>query len=302
MMTAIVQTEKLTRRFGDKISVNQVDLQVPPGSIYGFLGPNGAGKTTTLKLLLGLLRPTAGSIRIFGERMPEERISVLRQVGSLVESPSYYGHLSGFKNLKIAADLLDLPPQSVKETLELVRLSQDAHRPVKEYSLGMKQRLGIAIALIHKPRLLILDEPTNGLDPAGIQEIRNLIKELPTLYGSTVLVSSHLLTEVEQVATHVGIINQGQLIFQDEIDVLRQQSSPVMLVELEQPAAAYQSLRNQGWRVERNHHTLTIPIQHSKDKARLFQHLQSFSILNVQEKKKSLEEIFIEWTGKGNSL
>lgn len=302
IVSNIIQTEKLTRKFGDKLSVNQVDLQVPQGSIYGFLGPNGAGKTTTLKMLLGLLRPTAGRIRIFGERMPKERISVLRHVGSLVESPSYYGHLSGFKNLKIVSDLLCLPPQSVEETLELVRLSQDAHRPAKEYSLGMKQRLGIAIALIHKPKLLILDEPTNGLDPAGIQEMRNLIKELPTLYGTTVLVSSHLLSEVDQLATHVGIIHHGQLIFQDEIDVLRKQNSPVMLIKLEHPTEACQTLRDQGWSVEMNHQTLSIQLEHLEDKARLFQHLQPFSILNVQEKNKSLEDIFIERTGTGDSL
>ncbi len=301
-MSFIVQTKNLTRRFGDKTSVNRVDLEVPLGSIYGFLGPNGAGKTTTLKMLLGLLRPTAGEIKIFGKMMPEERRAILRHTGSLVESPSYYGHLSGYKNLKIFSDLLGLSSKSVLEILDLVRLSKHADRPVKEYSLGMKQRLGIAMALIHKPKLLILDEPTNGLDPAGIQEIRNLIKELPTLYDSTVLISSHLLSEVEQIATHVGIIHHGQLIFQDQMDILQQHRSPVMYVELEHPEEAYQTLLGKGWRVDIENRSLSIPVTSSKERARLFQDLQPFSILSVQEKKKSLEEIFIKWTGMGNSL
>lgn len=301
-MSFIVQTKNLTRRFGDKTSVNRVDLEVPLGSIYGFLGPNGAGKTTTLKMLLGLLRPTAGGIKIFGKMMPEERRAILRHTGSLVESPSYYGHLSGYKNLKIFSDLLGLSSKSVLEILDLVRLSKHADRPVKEYSLGMKQRLGIAMALIHKPKLLILDEPTNGLDPAGIQEIRNLIKELPTLYDSTVLISSHLLSEVEQIATHVGIIHHGQLIFQDQMDILQQHRSPVMYVELEHPEEAYQTLLGKGWRVDIENRSLSIPVTSSKERARLFQDLQPFSILSVQEKKKSLEEIFIKWTGMGNSL
>ncbi|WP_425484603.1 ATP-binding cassette domain-containing protein [Kroppenstedtia pulmonis] len=301
-VSIIVQTEKLTRKFGDKLSVNQVDLRVLQGSIYGFLGPNGAGKTTTLKMLLGLLRPTDGRMQLLGKKMPDQRTAVLRDIGSLVESPSYYGHLTGYKNLKIVSELLGLSSPSIDEVLELVRLSQDAHRPAKEYSLGMKQRLGIAMALIHKPKLLILDEPTNGLDPAGIQEIRNLIKDLPTLYGSTLLVSSHLLSEVEQLATHVGIIHRGELIFQDKIDVLRQQSVPSMWVEVQHPREAYQSLRNQGWSVEMKQEALSIRLDHPEDKPHLFQHLQPYTILNVQEKKKSLEDIFIEWTGTGDSL
>ena len=192
----IIETRNLCKRYGTVMRVTNLALQVPEGSIYGFLGPNGAGKSTTLKMILGLVRPTQGEIQVFGQPMNRgNRIAVLRQVGSLIESPSYYGHLTGEENLRIVQTLRGLPPKAIREVLEIVRLEGQRGKKVCHYSLGMKQRLGIATALLGYPKLLILDEPTNGLDPAGIQEMRELIRDLPSRFGMTVVVSSHLLSE-----------------------------------------------------------------------------------------------------------
>lgn len=221
MMTNIIETHSLTKGTGSQMRVNHIDLRVPEGCVYGFLGPNGAGKTTTLKLLLGLLKPTAGTITFFGQKMTEKnRLSILKHTGSLIESPSYYGHLTGLENLQIIAKLKKVPASEITQVLQTVRLYEQRDKKVRQYSLGMKQRLGIAMALLGNPRVLILDEPTNGLDPAGIQEIREFIRELPVIRQMTVIVSSHLLSEMEQMADMVGIINHGRLIFQDTLAAL----------------------------------------------------------------------------------
>ncbi|MFC4545570.1 ABC transporter ATP-binding protein [Paenactinomyces guangxiensis] len=225
MDSSIVETVNLTKQYKNHIAVNKLNLKVEKGEIYGFLGPNGAGKTTTIRMLLGLIRPTQGEVRLFGKDLRQHRMSILGKVGSLVETPSYYGHLTGFENLEAARRLLRVPDKKrVDQVLDIVRLKQAKDRKVKDYSLGMKQRLGIATTLLNQPQLLILDEPTNGLDPAGIQEIRELIREMPEKYEMSVLVSSHLLSEVDQIATQVGIIHHGNLIFQGSIDMLRKES------------------------------------------------------------------------------
>ena len=175
----VVETVELTKVYGDFTALDHLSIRLEKGQILGFIGPNGAGKTTTIKMLLGLVKPTKGSVQIFGEDIAENRKEILRKTGSLVESPTYYGHLSGYDNLQMIARILGLSDQKVEEVLQLVRLSDAADQPVKSYSLGMKQRLGIAAALIGDPQHLILDEPTNGLDPAGIREIRELITRLP---------------------------------------------------------------------------------------------------------------------------
>lgn len=224
MNTNIIETDSLTKGSGSQMRVNHIDLRIPEGCVYGFLGPNGAGKTTTLKLLLGLLKPTAGTITIFGQKMTDKnRLSIIKHTGSLIESPSFYGHLTGLENLQIVAKLKKVPANEITNVLKTVRLYEQRDKKVKQYSLGMKQRLGIAMALLGNPRVLILDEPTNGLDPAGIQEIREFIKELPIIRQMTVLVSSHLLSEMEQMADMVGIINHGRLIFQGTIASLESQ-------------------------------------------------------------------------------
>ncbi|MBQ6996032.1 MAG: ATP-binding cassette domain-containing protein [Lachnospiraceae bacterium] len=225
-MNYILETHNLTKTHGSKIRVKNLQMQVPKGCVYGFLGPNGAGKTTTLKLILGLIKPNQGTISFYGHAMTEKnRLSILKNTGSLIEGPSYYGHLTGLENMQIIAKLKGASAKDIAEVLHTVRLFEQKDKKVKHYSLGMKQRLGIAMALLGKPQLLILDEPTNGLDPAGIQEIRELIKELPTTHNMTVIVSSHLLSEVEQMADMVGIINHGEMLFQGNMNELATQGN-----------------------------------------------------------------------------
>ena len=224
MSEYIIETKDLSKKHGTPFRVNNLCLQIPEGCVYGFLGPNGAGKSTTIKLLLGLLKPTNGEIYFFGQKMNEKnRLSILHHTGSLIESPSFYGHLTGLENLQIVAKLKKVPASEITKVLHTVRLYDQHDKKVKHYSLGMKQRLGIAMALLGNPRILILDEPTNGLDPAGIQEIRELIKNLPVTHQMTVIVSSHLLSEVEQMADMVGIINHGELVFQGSMASLEAQ-------------------------------------------------------------------------------
>lgn len=220
----IIETKNLTKGSGTAMRVSGLDLAVPEGCVYGFLGPNGAGKTTTLKLLLGLLKPTDGTITFFGQKMTEQnRLAILAHTGSLIENPSYYGHLTGLENLQIIARLKKVPAKEIKRVLHTVRLYEQKDKKVKQYSLGMKQRLGIAMALLGDPRVLILDEPTNGLDPAGIQEMREFIKDLPKTHQMTVIVSSHLLSEMEQIADMVGIIHHGKMVFQGTMATLEAQ-------------------------------------------------------------------------------
>ena len=221
-MNYIITTEQLTKKYKSFVAVNDVTLHIRKGSIYGFLGPNGAGKSTTLKMLLGLTAPTNGSFTIDGKHFPTDRIAILKEVGSFIESPSFYANLTGKENLDIIRRILGLPQSTVDDALELVGLSEFGNRLAKKYSLGMKQRLGLAGALLGRPPILILDEPTNGLDPSGIHEIRNLIKSLPDLYDCTVLISSHMLSEIELIADDIGILNHGRLLFEGSLDDLRQ--------------------------------------------------------------------------------
>src|ERR687890_745421 len=203
-----VETVNLTHKFSEaETALNLVNLRVIEGGIYGFLGPNGAGKTTTLKLILGLLRKQHGEIYVFGKPFKENRVEALRRVGSMIESPSIYGHLTAAENLQILQKVYGCPKGRIAEVLELVGLARTGRKRASQFSLGMKQRLGLALALLHSPSLLILDEPTNGLDPNGILEIRGLLQSLNRDHGITILISSHLLAETEKLVTHVGIIN-----------------------------------------------------------------------------------------------
>lgn len=303
-MKNVIETQNLTKGYKDQISVNSLNMIVKKGEIYGFLGPNGAGKTTTIRMLLGLIKPTEGSIHIFGKEFNENKLDILSKTGSLVESPSYYGHLTGFENLEIIRRLVGVSEKRVKEVLEIVRLSKVANRLTKEYSLGMKQRLGIAAALLSNPELLILDEPTNGLDPAGIQEIRELIKTLPKQYGMTVVVSSHLLSEIEQMATQVGIINKGNMIFQDSIETIKKKSKPMIKVGVNDPEEAKTVLLNRGVVVEEHEGFLwgetTLPEFVSEINYILVQ--SGHAVYRLEEVKPTLEEIFLKLTGKESSL
>lgn len=221
-MNNMITTSHLTKKYKSFTAVSDVSLHIQKGRIYGFLGPNGAGKSTTMKILLGLTAPTKGSFTIDGKHFPDDRLAILKEIGSFIESPSFYANLTGRENLDIIRRILDLPENAVDDALELVGLTAFGDRLAKKYSLGMKQRLGLAEALIGRPPILILDEPTNGLDPSGIHEIRNLIKALPALYDCTVLISSHMLSEIELIADDIGILNHGQLLFEGELNELRQ--------------------------------------------------------------------------------
>ncbi|SKB77943.1 ABC transporter ATP-binding protein [Dyadobacter psychrophilus] len=217
----ILETNGLSHQFdGDGLVVNELAMRVPKGSIYGFLGPNGAGKTTTLRLILGLIKKQTGQIHIDGRPMEQNRVAILKEVGSLIDSPSFYGHLNAAENLRVFQKLYQSPKERIHEVLELVGLSRTGNKKAGRFSLGMKQRLGIAIALLHDPRFLILDEPTNGLDPGGMFEIRELLGRMNQQHGISILISSHLLSEMEKLVSHVGIINKGQLIFEGTLDAL----------------------------------------------------------------------------------
>lgn len=301
----IIETHDLCKQYGNAMRVSHLDLNVPEGSIYGFLGPNGAGKSTTLKMILGLVRPTAGRIRVLGNNMDiRNRLAVLRQVGSLIESPSYYGHLTGEENLRIIQTLRGLPEKNIREVLQIVRLGGQHGKKVAHYSLGMKQRMGLAAALLGYPKLLILDEPTNGLDPAGIQEMRELIRDLPGRFGMTVVVSSHLLSEIDQMADHVAIIREGELVFQDSLQALHGRSSHHLALRTTNNAVVRCLLSEKSLDSQEEDGFLILPILSDEITAKITYFLAKnrLGVLRLEEHQKSLEEIFLELTGKAVSL
>lgn len=217
---------------GGESILSDINLQVPEGAVFGFLGPNGAGKTTTLKLLLGLLKKQQGDIQVFGQTMPANRISILKQTGALIEMPSLYGHLTAIENLKILQHIYGCEKSSMQYVLEITGIAGTGFKKVSKFSLGMKQRLAIAMALLHKPRLLILDEPVNGLDPNGMLEVRELLQKINREEGVTILISSHLLAEIEKLVTHTAIIHKGRLQFQGTLQELmrkKQETSAVLI-------------------------------------------------------------------------
>lgn len=280
-------------------------MKVPQGAVYGFLGPNGAGKTTTLKMILGLAKPTDGSITLFGTPANEKnRMKLLANTGSLIESPSYYGHLTGEENLHILQTLKGCPKGNIDEVLKIVRLNEARRKKVAHYSLGMKQRLGLAAALLSFPKLLILDEPTNGLDPAGIQEMRELIRTLPSDYGITVVVSSHLLSEIDQMADHVGIIRKGELVYQDSLEALHSHARQQIALRADQPATVISLLHKDGIEVMKEEDYLLIPMLEDAYVAHLCRKMieHNIALYRVEKREKSLEDIFLPLTGKESSL
>ncbi|WP_119717950.1 ABC transporter ATP-binding protein [Cognatilysobacter tabacisoli] len=245
--THAVRTHALAKSFGAVAAVDGLHLAVPAGSVFGFLGPNGAGKTTTIRLLLGLVRPDDGRIELAGHDLHRERAQALSGVGAIVEAPALYPNLTGRENLRVGTHLLQRPAAVVDELLALVALRDAADRPVRGYSLGMRQRLALARALVGQPRLLILDEPTNGLDPAGITQMRALIRELPARFGTTVLLSSHLLSEIEQTADHCALVDAGRLVYQGPLDRLLQRATPRIRVETDDPGTTLAWFRERGF-------------------------------------------------------
>ena len=301
-MNYVVETTALSKQYAGRPVVDQVSLCVPEDSVYGFIGPNGAGKSTTMKMLLGLLKPSGGSIQILGQQMnPENRLELLGQTGSLIESPSCYGHLTGEENLQIVADLKNTPKKDIDRVLEIVSLTSSRKKKVKQYSLGMRQRLGIAQALLGSPKLLILDEPTNGLDPAGIQEMRGLIREMPRRCGATVLVSSHLLSEMEQMADHVGIIDHGRLLFQGPLSELQRHSRGGITLRVLHPDNAMPILGRLA-SVEQTQQSFRLPAMPEDRLALLVRQLaeSGAGVVELRRHTKSLEEIFLSLTGEGN--
>ena len=229
-----LKTTNLVHQFSEKeIVLNDINLQVIEGSIYGFLGPNGAGKTTTLRLLLGLLKKQQGEISIFGKPFEGNRVAILKNIGSLIESPSIYGHLTAYENLLLLQKIYQCPKDRILEVLNLVGLPNTGKKKSGQFSLGMKQRLSIAIALLHNPALLILDEPTNGLDPNGMIEIRELLSKINQEIGVTILLSSHLLAEIEKLVTHIGVINKGKMVFQGTLDELKNKQKELLFIAFE---------------------------------------------------------------------
>ena len=299
----IVATDNLSKEYDGVYRVQELDIRIKEGDIYGFLGPNGAGKSTTMKMLLGLVKPTSGTIEIMGKPFNEKNLrDILASVGSLIESPSYYGHLTGRENMEIIRRLLDLPKKNIEEAVHIVRMENQMEKKVKNYSLGMKQRLGIAMALARFPKLLILDEPTNGLDPAGIEEMRELIKMLPKQYGMTVMISSHILSEIDQMATVVGIINQGCLIFQERMSVLDMQREPRIILRTSDNNHAFQLLKKAN--PQRTTDGLQIGALTDEQTGAVVQCLCSngISVYRVEEHRESLEDIFLNLTGKELTL
>jgi len=247
-LTYCLETTNIVHKYSDDVVLDGISLQVPCGSIYGFLGPNGAGKTTTLRLVLGLLRKQQGAISVFGKCFDTHRIEILRQVGSLIESPSVYEHLTATENLSLLQKVYQVPRARIGEVLEVVGLSQTGRKKAGQFSLGMKQRLGIAATLLHRPSLLILDEPTNGLDPNGIIEIRDLLIELNAREGMTIVISSHLLSEIEKLVTHAGIICKGRMMFQGTLAELKKKERQAgsVAVSTNDDARALEVLREDG--------------------------------------------------------
>ncbi|MEN2767436.1 ABC transporter ATP-binding protein [Ornithinibacillus xuwenensis] len=303
-MEYIVETKKLTKRFGKEYAVADLEMKIPRGEIYGFLGPNGAGKTTTIRMLLGLMKPTAGSVQVFGKDLRKDRINILNKVGSLVENPSYYPHLTANENLEALRKIYGVPKTRIAEVLEIVRLSDVGNKKVKGFSLGMKQRLGIAASLLNSPELLILDEPTNGLDPSGIIEIRNLIKRLPKEYGMTILISSHLLSEIDQIATTVGIVSKGKMIFQDSIETMRLYSKQKLVLKVNDSEKAWRSLIAKGIKAELEEGIISLFEQSDKGVAMAVRSLvqDGYSIYRVEEEKRSLEDTFLQMTAEEKVL
>jgi len=295
----VISTQNLTFTFGNQIVVKSLSLQVPEGSIYGFLGPNGAGKTTTIKLLLNLLKTQEGSISVFDLELQSNRIKILSQIGSLIEQPAIYLHLSGKENLMNRALLLQVPETRVDEMLKLVHLQDAANKKAGQYSLGMKQRLGIALALLSDPKLLILDEPTNGLDPNGIIEIRELLMKLTSEYKKTVFISSHLLAEIQKMATHVGIINHGELMFQGSIGELEALSKPLVQIETDRTVDAANFLKKNNFPVaDVNDHHLFIPYSSKENMGEINALLNQngYTIYSINKQQQDLEKLFLAIT------
>lgn len=305
MGSYIVETVGLSKEFKSFKAVDNINLKIEEGKIYGFLGPNGAGKSTTLKMLLGLVKPTKGQVKILDMDINKNREDILSKIGALIESPSYYGHLTAYENLEILRRVLKLEKNSIEEVLKTVKLWDVRNKKVKEFSLGMKQRLGIAEALIGNPKLLILDEPTNGLDPAGILEIRELIKSFSKEKGITVIISSHILSEIELVADNVGVINKGRLIYQGTLEKLKEKGTDKIVLGIDNFKSCkdevIEILISNGYKINEEEDKLVISGEKSlASKICRMIVLAGYDVNYLTYERNSLEEIFLELTKEEN--
>ena len=279
-----------------------LELKIPKGSIYGFLGPNGSGKSTTIRLMLGLLKKSSGTVAFFGEPFNNKtRLKILNSVGALIENPSLYYHLNAIDNLRIAANYRqNISSNRINDVLEIVKLTHAKNKKIKEYSLGMKQRLGLAISLLSNPELIILDEPTNGLDPKGIIEMRTLIKHLNETYGTTIFISSHLLSEIERTCTHVGIIRNGKMIYQDTVASLKESkgSNLKLDIEVDTPIEALEILKNFKFKNSTLlDEFLQIEVKNKEEITEVIDVLRAKKIKIYQVSiKNNLEELFLSLT------
>jgi len=295
----IIQTEGLTYQYSKGVkTLDDINLQVERGSIYGFLGPNGSGKTTTLSLLLGLLNNQQGQISIFGRQLQSNRIDILKRTGSLIETPSLYGHLSAAQNLEVYQQVYGASKQRIAEVLKIVDLKDTGNKAVKKFSLGMKQRLAIALALLPAPELLVLDEPSNGLDPAGIIELRHLIRRLNKEYGMTIVISSHLLSEVEKMVSHIGIIFKGSMLFQGTLQQLHafQERSARLILHTSDNQLAVRLLQEFDPLAEGE--TVSIAYHGMRQAAQVTRMLinDNLDVYLLKPKENDLEELFINLT------
>ncbi len=298
MAALAVETKALTRRFGQRPVVREVSMSVLERSVYGFLGRNGAGKTTTLKMLLGLLKPSAGAARLFGVDVAKDRLKAARKVGALMEAHGFYGNLSGRENLDLTRTLLGAPRSELDRVLDVVEMQEHANRHVSDYSLGMRQRLGIARAMIGAPPLLVLDEPTNGLDPDGIADMRLFLSALPERTGATVLVSSHLLGEIEQTATHVGILHEGRLVVEGSLAQLKAGLAPELAIDVDDFDRAGALAQARGFAVQRTPEALIARLA-PRDDARVAAAALNralveagVAVFSIAHKARSLEGIY----------
>ena len=294
----IIETRELSYRFAKQQVLDKVSLKVPKGSIYSFLGPNGAGKTTTIKILLNLLHSSHSNIFLFGKELKSSRVEILSKIGFLIEQPAIYPHLSGEENLVNRALLLQVGKDRVNEMLKLVDLHENRHKSAGKYSLGMKQRLGIALALLPDPELLILDEPTNGLDPNGIIEVRELLQKLTSEQGKTVFISSHLLSEVEKMANHVGIINRGKLLFQGSIHQLQAIKSSHVSIQVDDMVSAANTLLVNGYEADIIAETVQLPFLSKEQMGGINKLLvnSGHTVYSLSQTKQDLEKLFLSIT------
>ena len=297
-MEHIIETKPLQFSFGKQQILHDISLQVPKGSIYGFLGPNGAGKSTTIKILLGLLQVPAGSVQLFGEDIRQKRIAILARTGNLIENPSLYGQLSARDNLRIMRTLYPAPKSRIDEVLELVGLEKATNKKVKRFSMGMKQRLGVAKALFHDPEILILDEPVNGLDPGGIQEMRALFGRLQQK-GKTIFLSSHLLSEIEKTCSHLGIIKEGSLLFQGPIQDLQSSTRRIVRLKTDQNEMVQELLKNS---LQKESYVqkewIELEVKDDLDFEQVLGTLvpSSARVLDIDREAPSLEDLFLDIT------